>query len=793
MINDNPVSHLLMSVFGLVALMGAAAHAQTAGSETETGTSAQVPEENSGLQEITVTAQRRKESLKDVPISVQAMTGEQLAQQVVVDTQDLAAISPTINFSHSTSSNASAFSLRGVSSFAAQIGIQPSAAMVVDGVALTRQAEFVAELADIEHIEVLNGPQGTLFGKNTTAGVINVVTKQPTNDFHAMVESTTTTDQEYGVRAMINMPLSDKVRLRVNGFYRDQSPLVENLSGPDVAGEKSYGWTAKLAVDPTDDLNLVLAATQTHSNSSYGQFTVVIPPNVYPQQGQQLQALTGLPFRRGLATVNDNSRARDITRSTSLAATLNWKITDKLNFVSISNYTQFAEDSDVDNDGSPAGANYGTGEDLPASTYPVKSISVNLYDRFPIRDYYYSQEARMNYESGPLKLVFGGYHQHLRENFKLRDPFNILTASGPTYVSSENRALLRDQTDSVFADATYSFTDHIKAFSGVRYTHEKLDIQYHLDDFAGPYSLYNPVTAVFAGAPVLTVDTTSGHTVNNVSGRAGFQYLPTSNLDFYVSYARGYKGPAADLGQSVQPKVDPIINPEKADAFEIGAKLRFHDRGALNIAVFHEEINGIQESITPSNGNSISIELLNAGRLITQGVEADGQWAVTPEFRLSSALSFDQATYSGFRYNCNPTQLSTGTCPNSGRPGFQDISGQQAIGSPKWKYSVSAAYDNRIPGSNLRYDAFVSWIWNSSIQYQLGDDPLTREPSHGSLNASVGLKGQDDHWEVQFYGKNLTNAFYYAYLLDVGFLGQQLGLYPRDFHRYGGVNLIYRY
>jgi iron complex outermembrane recepter protein len=140
------------------------------------------------------------------------------------------------------------------------------------------------------------------------------------------------------------------------------------------------------------------------------------------------------------------------------------------------------------------------------------------------------------------------------------------------------------------------------------------------------------------------------------------------------------------------------------------------------------------------------------------------------------------------------TQSATGTCPNSPTPGFQNIRGQQAVGAPKWKYRLGANYENPLPGTRFRLYGGINWIWTDSIQYQLGDDPLTPEPSHGMFNAQLGLKAPDDHWEIELFGKNLTNRFYYSNRIgNVLIIGEPIAFVPRDFHIYGGAQLTYRF
>ena len=273
----------------------------------------------------------------------------------------------------------------------------------------------------------------------------------------------------------------------------------------------------------------------------------------------------------------------------------------------------------------------------------------------------------------------------------------------------------------------------------------------------------------------------------------------TPKLDFtdeslvYASYSRGYKGPAVDVSTTLLPNTDPTIKPEISDAVEIGAKARlFENRLALNVALFDQRIYGIQLGV-PEFSHLFNIVYINAGTLYTKGVEADATWAATSQLRLNAAVDYDDAHYGNFYYICNSTQLAAGRCPNNPVAGFQNIEGQQAIGSPKVKYSLGAAFEDTLPQTPVRYSLEVDWTWNSAIYYELGADPISREPDHGTLNASVGFKGQGDRWQVQFFGKNLTNQLYFSSLSNVALDGRPIGYLNRDFQRYGGVRVTYRY
>ena len=209
------------------------------------------------LEEIIVTAQKREQSLQEVPISVDVVSAEALDRRAINDTRSLAQASPSLNFQDGHGPQAVNFNIRGLGSYTIEGGLQPSVSLVVDGVPYARNGEFVTELADIERVEVLRGPQGTLFGRNSTGGAINITTKRPADEFEAYVDVSATTDEEQLYRAMLSAPLSATARTSILAISKDRDGHIENIhpQGEDLGGEDSWGLRAKLDIDFSDNLN----------------------------------------------------------------------------------------------------------------------------------------------------------------------------------------------------------------------------------------------------------------------------------------------------------------------------------------------------------------------------------------------------------------------------------------------------------------------------------------------------------------------------------------------------------
>ena len=268
--------------------------------------------QSGALEEVIVSAQKREQALSEVPISVEVFGAEELSRASITTAKELFQHSPSITYSESYSASGSSMAIRGVSSLAIEGGLQSSVVMIVDDVSYARFGEFLVDLADIERVEVLRGPQGTLFGKNSTAGALNVTTKRPSDEFSASLEATVTDETEQFYKASITGPITDSMRYRVNGFYRDLDNIIDNINssgnGPSgIGGQESQGLRGQLDIDFSDSVNLRLAADWRDFEGSGGQLQVVIPRTAdtarhiselgyQPRFGQDFVDIDGHPF-----------------------------------------------------------------------------------------------------------------------------------------------------------------------------------------------------------------------------------------------------------------------------------------------------------------------------------------------------------------------------------------------------------------------------------------------------------------------------------------------------------------
>lgn len=781
--------------------LATAAHAQSAASADQDDAD---KAQSGAKDDIVVTAQRRVQRPLDVPIAVQALGGSDLVKAGVTDGRLLEQASPALSFQTGYAVQATSFAIRGVSSSASEGGLQPSVGIVVDDMPLARQGEVLLELADIERVEVLSGPQGTLFGKNSTAGVVNIVTKRPKGVFGAGFEVSGTDDGEVLAKAMLNVPLSPSIAARVNGYYHYIDPLVKNDAGPDVMGLDSYGVQGKILFGVDSPTNFQLSGTYNHGYNTMGALFVITPlGGALGVKQSQVNPYTGW----GSTRVSQDTLSYQKTSSWSVIGQFNTELSDKLSLTSITGYRRFDFKDDIDVDAGPTGGVIGSGISNPAIGPLPNSYPLGWYgykDGHEGSYYsYWSQEVRLNYSAPGIDIVGGAFYQDFKEYRYLRNPFLfdgtfVGQPAGLTFLNqTDTFTRIKDKTFAVFGDATIGLTDTVDLFAGLRYNRETVGLQYDRNVYftlVGP-GTFDPVTGVIGAAPISSLSfpfSDATKTGDNLSGRAGIKWQPDPDTNVYFSYNRGYKGPAVNRTTGVIDASSVILKPEIADAFELGFKKRFlNGKVDFDISLYHQTIKNVQQaSIRPG---TIIPDLINAGNLKTDGFEVNVNARPASGLTLTLGVVYNNARYAnGVVFNCGPTQVAAGSCPDNPSAGFQVIDGKQAIFVPKWK--VVSTVDYTVPVSDdMKLNLRAQYNWHTAIQGTLFEDPLTLAPTRGQLDASIGVGSKDDRWSVTVFGRNLNDSFYYGWLNTVSVIGTNYGNLPRDFHRYVGVRLQFQY
>lgn len=715
---------------------------------------AQASPETNAATEIIVTAQRRSENVLKVPLSVTVVSGETLAQRGANDLTAVTRLAPSLQVAQDNT-----FSVRGVGTSTFATTVEASVSQVVDDVVLGSK-EFAANaFYDIARVEVLNGPQGLLFGKNASAGLINITTNRP-----KLGETSVSTDAElvsrhrnvkdgfgYQVRGTVNVPVGETSALRLNAIYSDQDsityPRVNNAVRNDI-DLSNLGLRAKFLFEPSDDFSIYLIGDYNRQRGISGRYDVTFrefgPGSQYPGRGftagtENLQYFSEAPNYRDAETGG-------------LQANINFALPSGIELSSITAWktskTNFQFDSDNTN---------------------VNFFSFNNSDQ---KYNQYSQELRValpqgNRISGQAGLYyfrsngdasgFRGGNNGVPAVALPGFPFCIgatVTAGPPPACSRSNTSFLgqdyayRLNQDSyaAFGQLTFALTDSFKISAGARLTHEKAEID--LRENFGSYF-------VTLGVPRNVTDQTAKYT--DLSYKFGAEWQATPDLMLYGFYGEGYKGPGFS---NTSPAIgaDLRVRPEISRGGEIGAKGRTLD-GALtfSLSAFYTKFSDLQvQSFVQALRTFV---LSNAATAITKGVDLSVQARPTQGLTLSASASYVDAKFDAYPgAQCYPTQTSNGCRAdlNSTDPRFVGVfnaAGYQLPLSAKFTTTVGADYTTPITDA-IDAELGASFYHRSRQAAGIGEPFMI--PTWNTIDLRAGLRGAK--WNASLFCKNCSNS-----------------------------------
>lgn len=736
------------------------------------------------LEEVIVSAQKRTQSVTEVPISIQAFSADVLEKEKFERLGDLQFLSPSVQFSQGSAGNLSnTVFMRGLGSYSFEGGIQPSVATTIDGVPLSRSGEFSADLGDIERVEVVLGPQGTLYGRNSTGGVINVVRKGPTEEFESSVELLATDDDEYLAKFMISGSLSDSVRGRLNVLYRDRDDHIKNLSldgGDDAGGEKTKGAVAKVEVDFTDSLNVLFTADYVDSETGGNPLdyflddpfanTTRVPVlgNGDPALGQKV---LDDPF---LINVNGSSPMWTDYDQGGFVADLTWNLSDAWTLHSLTSYREYTNEFAQEIDGTPASPTnlmgiFGVTINGTSASNLGRSGAENSFD-------YITQELRLEFNSENLSVISGMFLQKHDEDSNTGVPLLVASAIVQSDPVTNN---FKQETWAVFGDATWNIIDDLELFGGLRWTDESAELSYRRDSFLVPVNpmFFEPCEGVcnvdletfdsFVDQGLIppplfhdVVEFASDREVSDWSGRAGIKWQLDLDTNVYASYSRGFVGIGVNYTRTATPD-NTWLEPSTADSFEIGFKSTLLDNSLqLNGALYYMEVADLQTTVRVAD--SITTVPINAGDLETTGMELTMNWAATANLLLEAGLAWTDAEIRDLTNDCYPGQTFEQGCnvPSADGSFVQELDGTPTPNVPEWKYTLAANYD--LPLKNMPFDGYgrLSYVWQDESQSGLKQDPLTRQEDYGILNLVLGITDNEGRFDVSLFGRNITDEFF---------------------------------
>jgi outer membrane receptor protein involved in Fe transport len=734
------------------------------------------------LEEVIVTAQKRVERLQDVPISITAMSGEKIDDMSMTALEELTQYMPNVTIN--TGAGTPNLFIRGVGS-GTNAGFEQSVGMYIDGVYAGRGAlAAVPTTMDLERVEILKGPQGILFGKNTVAGAINITTAKPTDEFEGMVEALYEHDhgeQQYNL--VLSGPLTDTLsgRLAVrhdkmDGWWENEITGSEGRDDEIWYGRGSLRWLA------TDTLTI-------NAKYEHGDFDRRSRPTFVYQsdfEGQENDFGT-VPFPivgdrdKGASEVDGGSD----TETDVFAVTVDWEL-DFATFTSISAYSSY------DSDGAP-------GNTDQAATPSLSRAKFEDYEQ-------YSQEIRLVSPGGEtIDWIVGAYYQHGELDVSTRVDAIDFALSGPLSVrgalyADGSRAptpsIFDQESDSwsVFGQGTWNATETMRVSLGLRYNDEtkdldKVTVSDGLQIRVGASTFYaNPLNSELIADVRQHSFTGLSRDEDKWTFSGSVQWDAGDDTMLYASISTGFKGGGYDeaysgageeirladpftgelTGESVPGEDASILEyeDEEVTAYEVGAKMGLLDGAAeLNIALFRMEYDNLQTSSLIGDVFRVG----NAGESISQGVEIDGRWRVTEGFTLSAAIAYLDAYYDDFSGATCTVPQSTDPANNPGclrddgsnieafgETGGQDLEDETLLYAPDWSANLNARLILPL-SENLLLVNSVDINYEDEFYSALDLDPNTKHDDATIINARIALTSVDRDWSLALIGKNLTD------------------------------------
>jgi outer membrane receptor protein involved in Fe transport len=754
------------------------------------------------LDEIVVTAQKREQNLQSVPLSLTAVTAATLKQAGVTDMKGIATLTPSLSVVQTIGPVNQSYRIRGMGSDANIPTFEPDVALFVDGVYMPRSGLSVDDLVEISRVEVLEGPQSTLYGKNATAGVINVVTAAPAKQLEGSLEgSYSNLDSSlqapvFRVAGTVSGPITDKVRFRLTGVSYNQGDSYKNLvpGAPNANNLHRYALRGELAADLTPDTELRIVASRsqlynTRSNDADNLY-YTFPPNA--NNAFKLDAVLGPKF--GLGLCPDNNPNNRIICTTSP-----WRNSAHNDVASATITKHFAA---------------GTLTSITAyNDYWVRDTNGDIAQvLIPVLSYddtqqgsNFSQEIRFTSPtSEKLEWLAGAYYEHATFNrgdngdtptfdigaagpfVPLPAPLSAFKVGQPGdlgFLNSDERS----NYGALFGQVSYHFDEHFTLTGGLRgqteAKHASQDNSFLISAKTptiplGPCGTFavNLITVSLSPValprcPSVPVNADFSHQTSYLTWNVTGEYHLDRDTMFYTRVARGAKSFGYNLGFGNAPAVARPFEDEFVMDYEVGAKTTQLDgRARLSAALFRSDVKNYQ------NAGFVGLQFLvdNAEKVIVQGVEASGDLAITRNLTANAGINYVDAKYDKY------TQGSCyfGRAPNNGNGGC-DLSGETLPLTPHWRSNLGVQYKQPLSLGDVY--SRVDWTWQSSMLANTNLDPRSRQEAYSLVNLRVGLKTEGGV-DVSLWSNNLFDATY----TQADYVSNLFGANDPAFQRYLG-------
>lgn len=739
---------------------------QEAADQTSQAVLAQESEAARVDSDIIVTAQRREQNLQQVPLSISVIPAQVLASSNFTTVADLQFLAPGVNYNANFGGG---FNIRGVGTQSLLMTAEQSVALIIDDVIqglpeVSFAGPSYQSLGDIERVEILKGPQGTLFGKNSSAGVIHIITKNPVLEQNSIDASFSYgTKNEINANANVNFALGQNMAARVSTTYQQRDGFVHNnFTGEDHWAYERFAIRGKLLWEPTDSLRLLLNGDYRHlTDNANGLWTLRNCGSGFGtfRPCAELAKYGVVPGPRNLEVAVEGRNSTEQT-SYSLSGRIDYEVGDAT-FTSITAYRDLLQPIALDTDGTPR-AVYSRNENTSGGTQ-------------------FTQELRVNGRTGILDYTLGGFFYDARpfQRGKPRGTLNLLPDSSDTlltlnaigpFASQGYGSWVKAKIKSwaVFGQVEAEVVDGLTLIAGGRYT--KDDVRQTIDYFDVP-GLCRVAFASGASCHALPLPLSSGEArvkADKFTYKLTAKYDITPDVNVYATYATGYKGPMISHPAN-QPQL--LLRPETSKSYEIGMKAQMFDRAVtLNVNLFKVDYNDFQGQQRVGIPPVTYYTTTNAGGLQSKGIEADAGWRVMDGLTLSGNVAYIPTEFSDYAVQCNDLYTNPATTPGQctyiapglppGSPPQFDAGGYPLPYSPKWSWGLTAYYETEV-GQNLLLGARANWSYRSS-SYGVVADPNSINPGYGLLNGEIGIGQDNDRWRVSIFSRNILNKYFVA-------------------------------
>jgi iron complex outermembrane receptor protein len=699
----------------------------------------------SDSEEIVVTAQKREQKLQDVPVAVSAFTTKTLENQGTISLLNLNAKAPNVILQPvGYSPFASMFYIRGLGFQDVESSFEPSVGTEVNGVYLTRNSGALMDFYDVESVEILRGPQGTLYGRNTIGGLVSVRTKRPDGEFNGGAMVTVGDHGRLEGRAAVNFPISDTLSGRISLLFKEYDGYNYNVTQDrDEGGYTTVAGRVTLQYKPNDKFDATLILDKDRDKGTGASMrNAGLPGNAFtslsPTDGPRYHTYGDVPIFSHVRT---------------------WGGTLEMNYdvgfgtiTSVTGYREF--------------------DDHLTSDYDAGASTLAFFHGERIQDHHqFSEELRIaSNGEGPLNYVFGVYF--LDQGYKISNDQNaklFIPGLGSIWIINDAQRASQDNTAvAVFGQIDYNVTEQLIVTLGGRYSYEEKDFTNDPLDPVNPFT-GNKLPIVTDADKANYLERSFKDNWNKFTPKVGISYKFNDDVMAYAQWQQGLRSGGFNGRANTQGAVGPF-GTETVDAYEIGLKTTLADgKLRFNLAAFRNDYSdvqtGTQGEIRNAAGDVIGFQsiVVNAASERIDGFELEANWAVSKEFTINFNAGWLDARYTDYVADLTSDGIANPT----------DNTDLPLPFAPKWSGSLGLTYEHDFDAGTLTLNGnavYMDDVYTSSGTINRTSDVFVRE-ANTLFDATISWRPADAGWKVALWGKNITNEHYINNTFGLGSLG----------------------